>query len=91
MSKTIFEGLSKPQQDAIMSVGASLESFGMEGAKNDDIEVEKIFAKAGAKVQSLDAATLNQWRTLSRDTAWKDFANRNASCAELLKLAEAVS
>ena len=91
MSKTIFQGLSKSQQDAIMGVGESLEAFGMEGAKNDDVEVEKIFAKAGAKVQSLDAATLNQWRTLSRDTAWKDFANRNASCAELLKLAEAVS
>ena len=75
----------------MLCVGESLEAFGMEGAKNDDVEVEKIFAKAGAKVQSLDAATLNQWRTLSRDTAWKDFANRNASCAELLKLAEAVS
>lgn len=91
MSKNIFDGLPKDQQDMIMSIGASLESFGTEGAKNDDIEVEKIFAKAGAKVSSLDAQTLGQWRNLARETAWKDFANRNASCAEFLKLAEAVA
>jgi TRAP-type transport system periplasmic protein len=91
MSKTIFDGLPKDQQDMIISIGASLETFGTEGAKNDDIEVEKIFAKAGAKVSALDQQTLTQWRNLARDTAWKDFANRSTNCAEFLKLAEAVA
>ena len=49
MSKIVFDGLPKDQQDMIMSIGASPETFGTEGAKSDDIEVEKIFAKAGAK------------------------------------------
>ncbi|GJD55397.1 TRAP transporter substrate-binding protein DctP [Methylobacterium dankookense] len=91
MSKIIFERLPKDQQDLIMTVGAELESFGQAGAKADDTRVEEVFGKAGAKVQNMDEATLRQWRELARETAWKDFANKNASCAELLKLAEQVS
>jgi TRAP-type C4-dicarboxylate transport system substrate-binding protein len=91
MSKLIFDKLPKDQKDAIMSLGAELESFGTAGAKADDEAVEKVFAKAGAKVQALDEPTLGKWRDIARDTAWKDFANRSASCAELLKMAEGVA
>ena len=38
MSKAVFDGLSKPEQDAIMGVGEALESFGFDGAKADDQE-----------------------------------------------------
>lgn len=88
MSKIVFERLPKDQQDLIMAAGAELESFGQEGAKADDTRVEELFAKAGAKVQNLDEATMGRWRTIARETAWKDYANKSASCAELLKLAE---
>ena len=91
MSKVLFDKLPKDQQEAIMAVGADLEAFGTTGAKADDEQVEKVFAKAGAKVQTLDDATLGKWRDIARETAWKDFANRSASCAELLKMAEAVA
>ncbi|KAB1077368.1 TRAP transporter substrate-binding protein DctP [Methylobacterium soli] len=91
MSKTVFSGLPKDQQDLIMAVGAELESFGQAGAKADDTKVEEIFSKAGAKVQNLDEATLGKWRDIARETAWKDYAGKNANCAELLKLAEQVS
>jgi TRAP-type C4-dicarboxylate transport system substrate-binding protein len=91
MSKSVFDGLPKDQQDAILSIGAELEPFGIQGAQADDVAVETIFAKAGAKVQTLDDATLESWRKLSREAAWKDFSDRSASCADLLKLAEAVA
>jgi len=91
MSKIIFDGLPKDQQDAIMATGAELESFGQAGAKADDIRVEELFAKAGAKVDQLDEANLGKWRDIARATAWKDFAGKNATCAELLKLAEQVA
>ena len=91
MSKIVFDRLPKDQQDLVMAVGAELESFGQAGAKADDTRVEEVFGKAGAKVQGMDEAVLRQWRDVARDTAWKDFANKNASCAELLKLAEQVS
>jgi len=91
MSKLAFERLPKDQQDLIMTIGAELEPFGQAGAKADDTKVEEIFAKAGAKVQNLDEKTLGQWRDIARDTAWKDYASKNAQCAELLKLAEQVA
>jgi TRAP-type C4-dicarboxylate transport system substrate-binding protein len=91
MSKTVFDALPKDQQDLIMQIGAELESFGTAGAKADDEAVEAVFSKAGAKVVPMDEATLSKWRELARETAWKDFANRSASCAELLKMAEAVA
>lgn len=91
MSKILFSALSKDQQDLIMTVGAELEPFGQSGAKADDTRVEEIFGKAGAKVQNMDEATLGKWRDIARETAWKDYAGKNASCAELLKLAEQVS
>ena len=31
-----------------------------------------------------------EWRALARDSAWKDFAARNASCAHLIQLAQDV-
>ena len=91
MSKLVFDGLPKDQQDAIMATGAELESFGQAGAKADDTRVEELFAKAGAKVDQIDEATLGKWRDIARATAWKDYAGKNANCAELLKLAEQVA
>jgi TRAP-type C4-dicarboxylate transport system substrate-binding protein len=91
MSKTIFDGLPKDQRDAIMAVGAEMEAFGLAGAKADDEALETVFTKAGAKVETLDEAGLRQWRDLARDHVWKEFAARSSTCAELLKLAEAVA
>jgi hypothetical protein len=47
-----------------------------------------VYQKAGGKVYDLTAATVDHWRALARDTAWKDFAARSDSCAKLMKLAE---
>ncbi|MBV9078199.1 MAG: TRAP transporter substrate-binding protein DctP, partial [Methylobacteriaceae bacterium] len=88
MSKAVFDKLPKDQQDAILALGAELEPFGTDGAKADDVKVEETFGKAGAKVAVMDETTLGKWRDVARATAWKDFAERSASCADLLKLAE---
>lgn len=91
MSKAIFDGLPKDQQDAIMQTGAELEAFGQQGAKEDDVNVERIFSKAGAKVEGMDEPTLGKWRDIAKATAWADYAGKNDNCAELLKLAEKVA
>jgi len=39
----------------------------------------------------MNQEVLTKWRAIAESTAWKDFAARNASCADLLKLAEAVT
>jgi TRAP-type C4-dicarboxylate transport system substrate-binding protein len=91
MSKSVFDGLPKKHQDIILTVGSELEAFGKKGAQDDDAEVAKIYEKAGAKVSVLDAATVNKWRDIARDTAWKDYAAKTPKAANLLKLASDVS
>lgn len=91
MSKQVFEGLPAAQQQAIVHVGAELEAFAVQAARQDDEEVARVFGQAGLRVRDMDAAALAKWRDLARATAWKEFAERNAACAHLLKLAEAVS
>jgi TRAP-type transport system periplasmic protein len=88
MSKAIFDALPKDQRDTIMAVGAELEKFALEAAKKDDIEVAKVYQKAGAKVVDLSQASIKKWQAIARETAWKDYASKNAGCAKLLALAE---
>jgi TRAP-type C4-dicarboxylate transport system substrate-binding protein len=87
MSKDVFDKLPKPQQDAIMAVGADLEKFAVDSAKADDIAVANVYTKAGAKVSDLDDATLAKWRELATPV-WKDYADKNENCAKLLALAQ---
>ncbi len=88
MSKEVFAKLPKAQQDVVMAVGAELEGFARDAAKADDAAAAAIYAKAGAKVYDMDEATLKKWQAIARDTAWKDFADKNESCAGLLKSAQ---
>ena len=91
MSKQIFDSLPEAHQKAITQVGTELEAFGLEAAKADDDDLAKVFAKAGVTAKDMDAQAIGKWKALAQQTAWKDFADRNAACAALLKLAEAVA
>lgn len=88
MSKEVFSKLPKAQQDVIMAVGAELEAFAVDAAKADDKAAADLYAKAGAKVVDMDEPTLKKWQAIARDTAWKDFSDKNESCAALMKAAQ---
>jgi len=90
MSKQIFDALSKDQQQAILAIGAEMEQFGMQEAMADDQKVAEVYSKKGAKVLDLDDATVEKWRAIARETAWKDYAGKTAPSAELIKLAQQV-
>jgi len=87
MSKAVFDRLSSEERDVIVSVGTELEAFGRAAAVEDDVRVAKVYQAAGATVHDLDDKTVQAWRELARDTAWKDYANKNENCARLIKLA----
>ncbi|WFU26968.1 TRAP transporter substrate-binding protein DctP [Bradyrhizobium sp. CB1717] len=87
MSKAVFDRLSSEERDIIVSVGAELEAFGRAAAVEDDVRVTKVYQAAGATVHDLDDKTVQAWRELARDTAWKDYAGKNENCARLIKLA----
>jgi TRAP-type transport system periplasmic protein len=88
ISKEAFGKLPKAQQDVVMAVGAELEGFARDAAKADDKAAADIYAKAGAQVYDLDEATVRKWQTIAKDTAWKDFSDKNESCAGLMKAAQ---
>ena len=88
ISKDVFSKLPKNQQDVVMAVGAELEVFARDAARFDDKAAAEIYAKAGAKVYDMDESTLKRWQAIARDTAWKDFGDKNESCAGLLKAAK---
>ena len=91
MSKEIYDGLTADQKKAVSAVGEEMEAFGLSQAKADDGALATVYGKAGVKVAEMNAEILGKWRTIAQATAWKDFAGRNADCAKLLKLAEAVT
>jgi TRAP-type C4-dicarboxylate transport system substrate-binding protein len=88
MSKDVFAKLPKAQQDIIVQAGAEQEKFATDAARADDKIAADVYAKAGAKVLDLDEATLRKWQAIARDTAWKDYGERNETCAALLKAAQ---
>jgi TRAP-type C4-dicarboxylate transport system substrate-binding protein len=90
MSKQIFDALPAAHRDAIVALGAELEQFGTKEARADDQKVAEVYMKKGAKVADLDEATVDKWKAIARDTAWKDYAGKTVLSAELLKLAEQV-
>jgi TRAP-type C4-dicarboxylate transport system substrate-binding protein len=90
MSKAVFDSLPPDQQQAITEAGAAQEPFALEAAKADDDSLAAIYSKAGVGVHDMTPDSIAQWKAVAQDSAWKDFAGRNAACANLLKLAEAV-
>jgi TRAP-type transport system periplasmic protein len=91
MSRQVFEKLPKDQQKVIMAVGAEMEQFALKAAKADDEQIAKIYQKAGARVDDLNEATVKRWQDIARQTAWKDYAKKNARCAKLIQLADQVA
>ncbi|WP_050465784.1 TRAP transporter substrate-binding protein DctP [Herbaspirillum autotrophicum] len=91
MSRTVFEKLPKAQQDLILQIGNEIEKIGLDAVKTDDRNVAAVYQKAGARIYDLDVATVQKWRTIARDSAWKDYASKSPNCARFLQLAEKVS
>jgi TRAP-type C4-dicarboxylate transport system substrate-binding protein len=88
MSKAVYDRLTKEQQATIMAVGGELETFARKAAQDDDAAVAAVYQKANARVVDLNPGALKKWQDIARNTAWKDYAARNANCAKLLALAE---
>lgn len=88
MSRAAFDKLPRDQQATLMAVGADLESFARRSAQMDDAAVAALFQGAGGRTVDLDGATLRKWQDIARNTAWQDYAKRNANCARLMALAE---
>lgn len=90
ISKSVYDSLTKEQQQAITEVGASLEKYAMDAAKADDARVADVYTKNGAKVYDMDDATFAKWRAIAQQTAWDDFSKNVKDGKRWLDMATAV-
>ena len=49
------------------------------------------FAKAGNKVFELDASVVEKWKAVAKPSAWKEFSERNETCAAMMASAIKIS
>jgi hypothetical protein len=54
----------------------------------DDAAVATLFTSRGGRTVNLTSASLRKWQEIARNTAWRDYGEKNANCARLLALAE---
>lgn len=90
MAKATYDALTPAQQKIVMEVGASMEKFALDEAKQDDKELADVYAKSGVKVHDMDEKTFATWRKLARESAWKSFAEKVTDGKKLMDMAEAV-
>ena len=91
MSKQVYDSLPAGYQTAIVEAGLAQEPFGLEEARADDDNLARVYEKVGVTAREMNADAIGKWKALAQATAWKDYADRNAACAALLKLAENVA
>ena len=90
ISKAIWDTLPKSQQEVMLSVGEDMVPFNLAAAQADDAELSRVFAAAGAVVHPMSNETVERWKAVARDSAWKQYGEKSASAARLLKLAQEV-
>lgn len=84
MSKQHWDKLT-PQQQKIFEQAADKSDTFFLGLQRDAVnEMEAAFKKAGAQVRQMTQAEYNQWVSLAKETAWKDFSARSPLSKELL-------
>ncbi|MBM9461821.1 TRAP transporter substrate-binding protein DctP [Aeromicrobium sp. YIM 150415] len=87
ISNGAWDKLTPEQQSALESVGNSLQEFAFDASEEDDRQASETLEEAGVEVVEMDAAAFEQWRDLSEQSAWADFAQKVPAGQELLDLA----
>jgi TRAP-type C4-dicarboxylate transport system substrate-binding protein len=90
MNKTVFEGLTKEQQDALMAAAAKAEAFYLEEAKSQDANARDVFAENGVEIAEMTAEEFDAWRAIAQETAYKAFLEGSPDGQRLLDLALSV-
>ena len=91
ISKKTWDRLTPDQQKIFEEVADWMhENWIAQNFKSLVDELIQEFTKAKVDIHYMNKAEFDLWLDFAKKTAWKDFAGKNASCAELLRLAEQV-
>jgi TRAP-type C4-dicarboxylate transport system substrate-binding protein len=90
MSKQVFDGLTKAQQDALLAAGKKSEEFFEGEARKGDQVLMDTYKKAGVEVTEMSKADFDAWLAVAKESAYKKFAEDVKGGAELIESALAV-
>ncbi len=90
MNKSVFDGLSAEQQEALMAAAEKAEAFYLEEAKKEDGAARDTFAQNGVEIADMTEEQFNAWRAIAQETAYKAFLEGSPDGQKLLDLALAV-
>ena len=90
VSKSVWDTLTKPQQEAMLAVGEEMVPFNLAGAQFDDQELSRVFGAAGVAIHPMEDETVDRWQTVARASSWKQYAEKTPLAAKMLKMAEDV-
>lgn len=90
MNKSTFEGLNDAQQAALLDAAAKAESFYLEEAKKQDANSVEVFREAGVEIAEMTQEDFEAWRSLARETSYKQFVSEVEGGQDLLDLALSV-
>jgi TRAP-type C4-dicarboxylate transport system substrate-binding protein len=90
MSKQVFEGLTKEQQDAILAAAEKAEAYFSEEIKKGDQIMVDTFKKAGVEVVEMSKEDYDAWLAIAKESSYKNFAEKVEGGQELIQKALAV-
>ena len=90
MNKSVFEGLSAEQQEALLAAAERAEAFYLEEAKRQDAQSVEIFRNAGVEIVEMSEEDFEAWRALAEESSYTEFLNQVPNGQELLDMAFAV-
>ncbi|MEH6455884.1 MAG: TRAP transporter substrate-binding protein DctP [Cocleimonas sp.] len=90
MNKSKFEGLTKPQQAALLAGAKKAEAYYLEEAKKQDAASVETFKKAGVEIAEMSQADFDAWRAIAKETSYKKFVESVPEGQKMLDMALAV-
>ena len=84
MSKQHWDKLTPAQQKIFEEAAAKSDAFFLKLQRDAVSDMEAAYKKAGAKVHEMTQGEYEQWVTLAKETAWKEFAGKSPQSKELL-------
>ncbi|MGK0272997.1 MAG: TRAP-type C4-dicarboxylate transport system substrate-binding protein [Cocleimonas sp.] len=90
MNKSKFEGLTKPQQAALLAGAKKAEAYYLEEAKKQDAASVETFKKAGVEIAEMTQADFDAWREIAKETSYKKFVESVPEGQKMLDMALAV-
>lgn len=90
MNKSKFEGLTKPQQAALLAGAKKAEAYYLEEAKKQDAASVETFKKAGVEIAEMTQADFDAWRAIAKETSYKKFVESVPEGQKMLDMALAV-